>query len=270
MIRCFVQRFLNIGYVIGSEAGTATLGVPPLNQGPLLPVQRAALLQFLSTALLPELNVELGGTRGLTLSLIGDLQRISPLEQERVAEKLRNIRVVMQNELTARYCFFVSPERADFFTAPERFFLLSFSAFPSAQGEMLDACRSFACDLWNACVYHCIGVLERGLLVLAGHLKVSASGPLDLENWKNIIDMVEKKVKSLEQQPKGQAKDKEVKFLSEAAIQFRYFKDAYRNHVARHRVAYNGVTAHSVLLHVRDFMEALVGGGLAEHPEGRT
>jgi predicted nucleotide-binding protein len=94
------QRFLNIGYVLGSEVGTAVLGMPPLNAGPLLQEQRTALLHFLSNTLLPALpGAELPQSHGLVESLIGDLRRIGSLEQERVAEKMRSIRVVLQNEL---------------------------------------------------------------------------------------------------------------------------------------------------------------------------
>ncbi len=94
------QRFLNIGYALGSEVGTAVLRMPPLNAGPLLQEQRAALLNFLSNTVLPALpSAELPQSHGLVESLIGDLRRIGSLEQERLAEKMRNIRVVLQNEL---------------------------------------------------------------------------------------------------------------------------------------------------------------------------
>lgn len=71
-----------------------------MNAGPLLQDQRAALLEFLGNQLLPALPVaELPQSRGLVESLIGDLHRIGTLEQERVAEKMRGIRIVLQNEL---------------------------------------------------------------------------------------------------------------------------------------------------------------------------
>ena len=270
MLRCFVQRYLNIGYVIGSESGTAVLGMPPLNTGPLLEEQKERLLEFLHTNLLPETqNAELRATKGLVESLINDLNYTPPFEQERITEKLRTVRVVLQNELKERYCLFISEDKAELWVAPERFFPLSFAAFPSAQNNMRDACRSDAMNLGGACVHHCMGVLQCGLYALANHLGVSFPASIELENWKNIIDRIEKEIRKLEQQPKSQNKDASLQFLSEAALQFRYFKDAWRNHVEHHRATYDDYQAHGILTHVRDFMERLAAGGLRDQQEVR-
>ena len=40
-------------------------------------------------------------------------------------------------------------------------------------------------------------------------------------------------------------------------MQFRYFKDAWRNHVCHQREHYDVNQAYSVLIHVADFMEAV-------------
>ncbi len=46
-------------------------------------------------------------------------------------------------------------------------------------------------------------------------------------------------------------------FSPACAAQFRYFKDAWRNHVAHMRKDYGAGDAWQTLVHVRDFMELL-------------
>ncbi|MGH9583922.1 MAG: hypothetical protein ACRD4O_13405 [Bryobacteraceae bacterium] len=169
----------------------------------------------------------------------------------------------MQNELAERWCLFVPREKALFLAGAEQFFTQSFRAFPSAQNEMGDACKAYALEIPNACVHHCMGVLQSGLHALADYLKVPLSGQIELENWKNIIDQIEAHIRRLESLPKGTAKDERLQLCSEAALQFRYFKDAWRNHVEHHRATYDETQAHGVLIHVRDFMERLAAGGIS-------
>jgi hypothetical protein len=105
-----------------------------------------------------------------------------------------------------------------------------------------------------------MGVAQGGLHALAKDLQVSFPFPVDLAEWKNVIDKIEAEIRKLEQLPKGQIKDEKLKFYSNVAVQFRYFKDAWRNHVAHFREKYDEHQALSILIHVRDFMEYLSVG----------
>jgi hypothetical protein len=80
---------------------------------------------------------------------------------------------------------------------------------------------------------------------------------MDTEQWKNVIDRIEKAIRQLEALPKGASKTEKVQFCSEAASQFRYFKDAWRNHVAHARKSYDSREANSIWNHTGEFMEAL-------------
>jgi hypothetical protein len=60
-------------------------------------------------------------------------------------------------------------------------------------------------------------------------------------------------------------KQKEQKFYSQAATQFMFLKDAWRNHIMHVRdVPYDEGRAFSIFDHVRQFMQALAEGGLTE------
>jgi len=73
----------------------------------------------------------------------------------------------------------------------------------------------------------------------------------------NIIDQIEKEIRTLQQAPKTSSRDAELKFCSEAALQFRYFKDAWRNHVSHAKETYESFEAESILTHVREFMQRM-------------
>lgn len=80
---------------------------------------------------------------------------------------------------------------------------------------------------------------------------------LELENWKNIIDQIQKEIRKLEQLPKSPVKSETLQFYSEAASNFSHFKNAWRNHVSHSRATYDERQALTVWSHVRSFMENL-------------
>ena|SRR5438045_1810101 len=97
-------------------------------------------------------------------------------------------------------------------------------------------------------------VLERGLGALASELGLS----FDVQQWNTIIEQIEKKIRELSQSlPKGMPKNERMQFLSEAAKEFFYFKEGWRNHVAHARGTYDEHQAASVLEHTRAFMNHL-------------
>ena len=129
--------------------------------------------------------------------------------------------------------------------------------FKEAAKDIAASGRCLALDEWTASVFHCMRVLEHGLRGFAEYLEVPMSGKLEFENWKNIIDQIEAKIRSLEGMSKGREKSEKIRFCSEAASQFRYFKDAWRNHVAHSRASYDGREAFAIWEHTRDFMVTL-------------
>ena len=100
-------------------------------------------------------------------------------------------------------------------------------------------------------------ILEIGLRALANDLKVTFPSPIELENWQSIIEKIESEIRQVNQQPKGLQKSHDLQFYSEAAKEFRYFKDAWRNHVSHSREKYVETEAFRVLSHVKDFMQHL-------------
>ena len=99
---------------------------------------------------------------------------------------------------------------------------------------------------------------EIGLRVLANDLNVSFSDrPLELAQWQPIIDQMDAKIRGMGQKPAGLAKEADLKFYSEAASQFRYFKDGWRVRAAHARETFTEAAAKRVLDHVCDFFSSL-------------
>jgi hypothetical protein len=128
--------------------------------------------------------------------------------------------------------------------------------FFEAKKDIEAASRCFALDEWTACVFHLMRTLEQGLRKLAGLVGLPPD-VIAVENWKNVIDRIEKKIRELENGPKGSAKTDKLQAYSEAATQFRYFKDAWRNHVSHSRAFYDPRDAASIWNHVKEFMQSL-------------
>lgn len=164
----------------------------------------------------------------------------------------------LETELVSHYFLMIPERRRNLYEQQEPLFGSAVeNAFPDAGYDIASAGRCIALDEWTAAIFHLMRVLEHGLHDLAVRLNVPMSASVELENWKNIIDRIEKEITKLEQLPKSSAKSATLQFYSEAASNFRYFKDAWRNHVSHSRATYDERQALNTWNHVRMFMQEL-------------
>jgi hypothetical protein len=204
------------------------------------------------------------------LDRIGHVKRMVEIDAsvEVLAMELRVLSQAIEDQLKRRQFIFVPVSKSEYYDAPNKIFSQAIlDAFPTVKDEMVEACRSYATERNTASVFHSMGILQKGLYALAAELGVDFPEGIELENWQNVIDRIEAKIREKEKAlKKGQEKDATLKFYSQAAVQFRYFKDAWRNHVAHLREVYDPDQAHSILMHVRDFMKELTKHGLHDPP----
>jgi hypothetical protein len=164
----------------------------------------------------------------------------------------------VQDEMSKILVMRIPKDRSEFFEQIQAFGPEVAASFPSASYDVEEAGNCYATDRNTACVFHAMRVLEIGLRVLANDLNVVFPTPIELQNWNTIIEKIESTIRDQEKQlPKGTQKSEKMQFYSEAAKEFRYFKDAWRNHVAHSREKYGETEALRVLSHVRDFMQHL-------------
>jgi hypothetical protein len=185
-----------------------------------------------------------------------ELEESEPDVDDLIA-RLKFFNSILENELRRRTFLFIAPDDENLFRNAIGNFALTYAAYPSARHDLQEACRCHALGCYTACVYHCMAIAQVGLHALADDLGVEFSHSIDLAEWQGIIQAIENKIKPMREGPRSDEKDEKLSFYSECAVQFRYFKDAWRNHVAHMREEYDRGQSHSILLHVRDFMEKL-------------
>lgn len=161
---------------------------------------------------------------------------------------------VLDSELAEKTFFFVPADRAAYYARGDILSEGAKAAFPSAFGELQNAGNAYAVDLPTSCVFHCMRALEHGLRALATDL----DRQFDVQVWQDIINQIESEIAALGKQlPKGQAKSERLQFLSEAAKEFVFFKDGWRNYVSHGKATYSQQQALTALSHARDFLERL-------------
>lgn len=127
-------------------------------------------------------------------------------------------------------------------------------AFVDIDLDIFPAVDCYALQHNTASVFHCMRVLEHGMRALAFDLGLT----FDLQQWHNIIEEIEGKIREQRKLlPRGEERNERLQFLSEAAKEFFYFKDGWRNHVSHNRGKYDEHQAASVLEHTRTFMNFL-------------
>jgi hypothetical protein len=132
------------------------------------------------------------------------------------------------------------------------------TTFPMASKELVAAGNSLAVGLYTASVFHAMRAAEIGVRALAVPLNVSfPDKPLELAEWQNILDQADSKIVAMKALPRGTHKDDELNFYSQAAVQFRYFKDAWRVRVAHARETYDESPALKVFNHTLEFFDTL-------------
>jgi hypothetical protein len=169
-----------------------------------------------------------------------------------IRDNLGKLINIMESELCEKHVLYIPQNQAVWIT--HQIFPDSITdAFPSTADDIKEACNCYALDRPTACVFHSMRILEYGLCALANDVGLS----FELQQWQTIIEAIEAEVKKLRGMHKSKEKNEQMQFLSEAAKEFMYFKDGWRNHVTHRKMKYDCPQANSVILHVRAFMEHL-------------
>jgi len=181
---------------------------------------------------------------------------------------LRNLRETIEREVKQHHFYHYPLDKAKKIVSFEEDWGAVLARFNDVKTNAFSATDCYALGHDNACIYHSMMVLESGLPALARRLKVPFKA--DKALWgaliEDIRDKIDNELKVRAHPPKGSkpvsqiAAKRRGEFLSkcqEAAMQFGYFKDIWRNHIAHGRADYDENDALKVLTHVRDFMEVL-------------
>jgi hypothetical protein len=200
-----------------------------------------------------------------TPDLISHIQSHVDLKRENytcgdMLNHLETLASTFVTELRKNSCFRISNEKNKYFQKDDLFGAKVNTAFPSCADEIENAGTCYALEQNEACVFHLMRVLERSLGVLASKFGVS----FDHDNWHNIIEQLEAKIRKMDAATFGPDWKDTQKFYARAANQFMFFKEAWRNHVMHVREVFDEGKALSIFDSVRGFMQTLTEGGLKE------
>jgi len=165
-----------------------------------------------------------------------------------------------KSELSRRIFLVVPPHVAEYYEWDSIVSDLVVEAFPKASEEIRESGTCFATGQNTACVFHAMRAAEIGLRALGAWrpIKIKNGKPLELAEWREILDGLAGVASEPENLPNSTPnKDADLLFLSEAAAQFRFFKNGWRIRVAHARANYNEPKAKEAIDHVRSFFETL-------------
>jgi hypothetical protein len=253
-----VSRIEQLRTEARSHALLSSYGAPSLNKADY--PKRESMI-----ARLQELRNEC-----VTLDLIHTASLISFAESEvqrkgddytyvDMVKELDTLSFSFAEELRRNCCFRIGSEKDKYFQKDNLFEPEVSKAFGACVGDIQAAGNCYALEQNDACVFHLMRVLERALGTLASKFNV----PFQHDNWHNIIEQLEAKIRKMDSTFGPDWKNKR-KFYAGAANQFMFFKDAWRNHVMHGRDVFDEGKARSVFDSVRGFMQALTEGGLSE------
>jgi hypothetical protein len=164
---------------------------------------------------------------------------------------------VISDELDSKLFLSVSTNRAAYYEKDDLLGKEAREAFPIGTLELRSAANAYALELPTASVFHSMRAVEHGLRALATDVGLT----FDAQQWGVIIDQIEAKIELIRQHGihdmSKSDKDARLQFLSEAAKEFAYFKDGWRNYVSHAKATYGQQQAQTVLNHVRDFLRRL-------------
>jgi hypothetical protein len=267
MYRIMAEQLVRIGSAIERYAGNTSVDTSPMEL--VCETDRGAFKDAFKAILSHCQYLKLEKTTTVIEAALEDYGLLLGQTVSHLKHAVKNIEAVFIKELSDQIIVAITPGRAQYMKTIEEsathppFGNEVASSFSSANDDAYEAAICYATYRSTACVFHSMRVAEKGLIAVAKALNVPFSIPFEYENWLNIINPIEKAIRDLEQNlSKGPVKAETLKFYSQAATQFFYWKNAWRNHVSHAREDYDEDQSEVIFKHVGDFMQYLAEGGL--------
>ena len=189
-----------------------------------------------------------------SLSLDHGLNRVARIREHlkkgitfgALAQEVNVLKESVLDQIKSRKFLYIPPDRIPMYDAVDLFGPEVTASFRVSDFHIREAGTCMSLERPTASVYHLMCVLEGGL----DSLSHAVGLPQSQKNWSVILKQIEDQIAAMGQQtPRA---DKE--FYSRAALQFNYFREAWRNHVAHGRAKFTETEAAKVFEHVKDFM----------------
>lgn len=179
----------------------------------------------------------------------GDGLQLADAQLTELIASLEYLLKTFRDELEARPMFVMQPGSALLLDQTDPpFGIAVLEAFPSSEVDVGEAARCLAMRRHTACVMHLMRALEVPLQVLAQRCGLAPNA-----NWNTILNQIEAQIRQRREDRDHVAEQ----WMAEAATQFRFIKNAWRNHAMHARAGYGDAQAREIYNSVGAFLRQL-------------
>jgi hypothetical protein len=206
------------------------------------------------------ISVQLELTESLAFAKRLDREFKKSLQSEQLVQGIKHLRDLMHSEMDKRKLFSIASDAAAYYKQERLFGDEVHAKFSDARADITEAGTCYACGCATAAVFHLMRVAEVGLRALAWDRRIvlPKKKPILLATWDEIIRELENSEQAIQGYKKTQAREAQFAFYHGAMMEFRAFKNVWRNRVMHAREErYDRHQAQNALEHVRGFMQIL-------------
>jgi hypothetical protein len=161
---------------------------------------------------------------------------------------LTEVENTIRREMSVAKFFYMPSEQAKFYTQDDLFGVAVDAKFPSIYFDMVEAGNCYAMGRGTACVFHLMRIMEVGVQEFGKRLGISLAAE---KNWQNILDGINKAIKTLPSKAAGTVE------MSQASANLYAVKLAWRNEVMHPNDKYTLEEAKNLIGQVKLFMGQL-------------
>jgi HEPN domain-containing protein len=155
----------------------------------------------------------------------------------------------LEDDLKRAEFLYVPPDHMSFYRESPQFGHQVAAKFPKSVEDIQEAAKCFALGRYTSTVFHLMRVMEAAVQYLGKRMGITVTG---VKNWANILDEVDKAIKSLPLSDRKQRGRRNR--LAESSVHLRMVKDAWRNDVMHPKETYTEEEAERIFRNVKDFM----------------
>lgn len=205
-----------------------------------------------------DLGFEEGQATAFLVSMRAEPSTI-PVTVSHIESESVHLKDALLREAFYRNFFMVERSYSEYLYRDSLFGARVTERFPSAVYDIREAGNCLAMDRNTATVFHLMRAAEYGLRALARDRRITLpkNGVLDLASWEEIIKKLEDAELAIQKYPKTVARESQYLFYHGAMMEFRRFKNSFRNRVMHTREEYDANQAMSAFVHVRSFFQIL-------------
>lgn len=187
---------------------------------------------------------------------IGNFIGIAKSHDE-IKGKVTSLEEAIHSEMSQHLFVWIEPDLSRYFDQEKLFGEEVYNAFEDMRTDIKEAGNCLSFELYTASVFHLMRPVETGLRLLAKKLKAKPFlHPIDHADWHQLIEVIDKKLKSCRQLKRSKRKDALLDFYAGCLREMDGFKEI-RNPVSHSNTAYTKHKALDIMESSKRFLQKL-------------